>query len=206
MKRTQTLGDVPLYALVVAIVLSTLAGLDRCGGPAPALSQERVSDQLALARVGASECGLASCTPDELAAIAAVLRARCPECRLATIARQYSARVFDRARRDGRAWVAHLEPDGREPSFWPREVLVRGELRSHAPWGAYRQRWLDLYELAGRVVEGEVAAQCEADHWGCPEGTFGCEDHERALRAGWQLVDCGETRNEFWRIPRGEDS
>lgn len=29
-------------------------------------------------------------------------------------------------------------------------------------------------------------------------------DHERATRAGWLEVDCGETRNAFWLVPRAD--
>lgn len=171
--------------------------------------QEGVSDQLALARVGASECGLGACTEGELAAIAEVLRSRCPECRLTTIARQYSSSVFDQQRTDARAWVAHLDPRGSEPRGWPTVVRRASGERAHAPWRAYRARWLRLYEMAGRVVRGEAQSACagEVHHWGCPSDPRGaCADHERAVRAGWELVECAGTRNEFWRIPERDPS
>lgn len=166
--------------------------------------EPRVDSQLALARVCASEIGLSG-EPLECAAIHDVLTRRAERSRASMLwmARQYSNRVFDQQRRDARAWVAHLRPDGRRPDGWPTVVTVRrrGEVRTvrHAPWGAYRDRWLALYEAAGQIVEGEIQSQCQepVDHWGARYGI----DWERAQRAGWQEVDCGETRNAFWRLP-----
>ncbi|UJR81163.1 Hypothetical protein I5071_32160 [Sandaracinus amylolyticus] len=165
---------------------------------------ERVDAQLALARVCASEIGLSG-TPEECAAIHDVLtsRARRAGASFTWAARAYSNRVFDRERRDPRAWVAHLRRDGRRPDGWPSVITIRrrGEARvvRHAPWGAYRDRWLALYDAAGRIVRGELMSQCEGpvDHWGMRSGV----DWERAQRAGWEEVRCGETRNAFWRVP-----
>lgn len=159
--------------------------------PNPRRSAE---DQLSLARVAVSEGGLLV-SDAEVAALAAVLRARCAECSLTTSARQYSDRVFDLTRRDSRAWVAFLEPSGREPAHWP-EV---------ASWTVLRARWLRVYEAAGRVVRGEVVHECASPvhHWGAPYGG----DLERATRAGWTRVNCGEgVRNAFWNVPTRGDS
>lgn len=166
--------------------------------------EPRVDSQLALARVCASEIGLTG-EPSECAAIHDVLTRRAERSRasLLWMARAYSNRVFDRDRRDARAWVAHLRPDGRRPDGWPTVVTVRrrGEVRTvrYAPWAAYRERWLALYDAAGLIVQGEIRSQCEApvDHWGARHGV----DWERAQRAGWEEVDCGDTRNAFWRVP-----
>jgi hypothetical protein len=167
---------------------------------APSLAQDRASDQLALARVAASECGLTGCTEQEVAAIGAVLRARCSSCRLATSARLYSSRVFDQNRTDDRAWIAFLSPTGHEPERWPSTIRVRGERVPHAPWAIYRERWLAIYEWAGRVVRGELAHACEQPpvHWGGPM------DDARAARLGLVRVDCGETRNRFYVLPARE--
>lgn len=179
-----------------------------------AMAQERITDQLALARICASEVGLTG-SEEECAAIAAVLHRR-SELRgwtFATAARLYSSSVFNRDRSDSRAWVAHLRPDGREPSRWPSVVTVRrgGQERvvPHAPWSAYRERWEQLYAAAGRVVAGEATSACgetTPDHWGCRT----CGDQERAARAGWLELDCrlqdgSPTRNAFWRVPRASD-
>jgi hypothetical protein len=154
--------------------------------PAGAQVHERLDDQLALARVAASEAGLLA-TDDEIAAIGAVLRARCAECSIATVARQYSTRVFDLKRRDPRAWVAFLEPSGRQPAHWP----------SVASWSAHRDSWLRIYEAAGRVVRGELEHACEQPpvHWG------GSMDRARAARMRLVRIECGETRNDFYVRP-----
>lgn len=173
---------------------AAIAGVLMLATPVAAQPLARIDDQLALARVAASEAGLLA-TEDEIAAIGAVLRARCDECSITTVARQYSTRVFDLTRRDSRAWVAFLRADGREPAHWPRA----------ASWSAYRERWLRIYEAAGRVVRGELEHRCTSPvhHWGAPQA--GSIDMRRALRAGWVRVDCGATRNAFWRVPAREE-
>lgn len=168
---------------------------------ARALSQEsapppRIGDQLALARVCASEVGIRivnEASIRECAAIAAVLRGRSSG--IESGARRYSGRVFDLERRDRRAYVAFLRPDGREPAHWPA-YGTRG--RRHAPWGAFRDRWLALYHAAGEIVQGRLEHACSSvpDHWGARYGV----DLERARRAGWTEADCGETRNAFWLV------
>lgn len=183
---------------VIAIVLVVLCWAS------PAAGQDRIGDQLALARIGASECGL-TCTDDELAAIALALHTRAARMgmRFEAFARVYSAEVFNTARRDQRAWIAHLRADGREPAHWPAFVTRRGTVWLHLPWRAARSRWLSLYERAGRVVRGEVAARCDGiEHWGMSDPASA--DYQRAIRAGWERIDCGDTRNAFWRVPREE--
>ncbi|MDQ3170299.1 MAG: hypothetical protein M3Q55_09205 [Acidobacteriota bacterium] len=163
------------------------------GAPLTARAQ---SAHLALARVAASECGL-TCTEEEVAAIGLVLRTRGERFGMSTeaFARVYSDSVFNSERTDGRAWVVHLRPDGQEPAGWSPTVR----------WSAFRARWLALYDVAGRVVRGELAPSCTAtpDHWGMSIATS--IDYRRAIRAGWERIDCGDTRNAFWRVRRGTD-
>jgi hypothetical protein len=180
-----------LFAIVFALLLAV--GALRCE-PEPVESQERVSDQLALARICASEQGLRTDLED-CPAIYLVLE-RLAERRgwtFGSAARAYSRRVFDRSRSDARAWLAFLGPSGREPARWPAAP--------HMPWVAAQGRWRELYTRAGEILRGEVTATCDVppDHWGCPAP---CVDHERATRAGWGPVDCGRTRNEFWSVRR----
>jgi hypothetical protein len=49
---------------------------------------------------------------------------------------------------------------------------------------------------AREALSGRVADPCggEADHWGARSLD------RRAL--GWTRLDCGPTRNVFWRVPR----
>jgi hypothetical protein len=179
-----------------------------CAPDCRGTSQERIPDQLVLARVCASEVGLQG-APEECAAIHATLvgRAAGPYrgASFAYAAGRYSAGVFDIARRDGRAWVAHLRPDGHEPEGWPTVITRQGTERRHAPWHAFRGRWMALYEAAGRVLAGEVTSACGGrvpDHWGMRTGV----DWERATRAEWIELECtradgSPTRNAFWRVP-----
>lgn len=199
-----------------ALCLLISTGLVRCDTeeleveirPEPAAAQDQLTPQLALARVCASELGFDGAL-EECAAIYAVLVRRGREhyhsADFVYAARTYSNSVFDLERRDGRAYVAHLRPDGREPAGWPAYVSTRRGMVRHAPWTAYRARWLALYEGAGAVVRGEIPNACAgdaADHWGMRGGV----DLERATRAGWIEIDCRRedgtpTRNAFWRVP-----
>lgn len=175
--------------LAIAAALCGLAAV-------PVVAQGRVSDQLAVSRVCASEIGLTG-EHEECAAIHAVLRGRADRAgiSLVAMARAYSSRVFDLDRSDPRRWVAHLRVDGREPAGWP----------DVASWSHHRPRWLALYEAAGAILRGELEHGCEAgalDYWGMSlEGSI---DMRRAERAGWTRVECPESyRNAYWRVERG---
>jgi hypothetical protein len=207
--------------LVILVLLCIAVFVTRCDPeegtieirPEPAHAQERVTPQLALARVCASEIGLREPHPRECAAIHQMLLRRAATAYRGSsfeyAAARYSASVFNLERRDTRAYVAHLRPDGREPEGWPESVMVRQRdgtvlVRRHAPWHAFRERWLELYETAGLIIAGEIPSACpEApDHWGMRSGI----DLERALSAGWTEIACTRadgtpTRNAFWRIP-----
>lgn len=184
-------------SLVLVLVAGTVGAQD-----AP---QPRLTDQLALARICASEIGLTG-APEECAAIHEVLRDRMRRqgWSFLTAARLYSGRVFDTSRTDARAWVADLSPHARQPRGWPV---------AFASWSSYgRPRWQALYEASGRILVGEITHGCEIlpAHWGCRT----CGDSARARRAGWQEVTCWvpcesengeparcESRNAFWAIP-----
>ena len=192
---------VPVLLLLLVFALTVLIGL--CDPrPARAQSIERVGDHLALSRVCASEIGLNG-TAEECAAILAVLRSRtCDGCSIEGIARRYSDRVFDLDRNDPRAWVAFLRADGRQPRRWPSSVLVRGNVVEHAPWSAFRERWLTLHATAGRVLRGEVdhGLPIAPRHWG------GRADRARARRMGLIRIEAPETwRNDFYDLPPAED-
>jgi len=122
----------------------------------------------------------------------------------------HSSGVFDG---DGRRpWLADLQPDGREPIGWPQVSMhrVHGQVIVHngPSWLAYRQHWLDLYEHAGLLQQEVITDFCEEppDTWRCPpDQHHQCRDHERAVRLGLIRVMCGDTRNEFWRLPDSQD-
>jgi hypothetical protein len=197
---------------------STIAALVAVAGlvvvavpPARAQRLEHVSDELALARICVSEIGFDVGRGDDLdarrecAAIASVLRARDEviDGDLGAAMRAYSSRVFDPTRRDPRAWIAHLRLDGREPAHWPTVVIERApeadgasRVRPHPPWAAYRALWSGALDTARAVLAGEIDHACAAApaHWGARYGV----DLERARRAGWTEIDCGETGNAFY--------
>lgn len=207
----------------VLFILCALAVATQCSiAPTPAPAQERpetLTDQLALARICASEVGLTG-TAEECAAIYAVLQDRMRQQGWTFLgaARRYSSSVFDRERTDPRAWIVDLSPTGRQPRGWPTTVTVRrrGAITTvrMGPWSRYREGWASVYESAGRVISGEVVPDCELQvhHWGC-RASSQCRDSERAVRAGWQEVACwvpcdeanGDgrcpTRNAFWAVP-----
>jgi hypothetical protein len=192
--------------LALALVASILPSLVHAQAP-----RDRISDQLALARLCASEVGFPERLSDgrwqfydDCAAIYQAIQtgADNTDMRWQSFARAYSGRVFDQTLTHARSWVAHLRVDGREPHNWPtqrfipqRDGTVRVE--RHAPWNAFREAWLALYEHAGRIIAGEVIAPCEStiSDWG------GAMDRERAERIGLIPVVCGTTRNDFYIRP-----
>ena len=58
------------------------------------------------------------------------------------------------------------------------------------------RRLLDSYQRALVAARRGGPRRCDADHWG-DRG----HDTARALRLGWQPVDCGATANAFFRLP-----
>lgn len=188
---------------------------------------------LALGRICASEEGLSRITPGCAAIYEvyhnASQRRQIPWLRQA---REGSRQSFNRLRTDARRWIAFLDPTGAEPQGWPqhawRRVMVpqedgtRREMMQqvrHAAWSDetrrddFRRRWLRLYEHSQQIARGEVRHECRLNghrqsphRWGCPPDNFtegSCRDHERAERAGWVHLDCGEgTRNWFYCDPR----
>lgn len=193
--------------IAFAIAVLAAAALLRCCATAGA--QRAITPQLALARICWHE-GERS-TEQGCAAIHAVIErvARAGRTSYVVAAERYSGRVFDVNRRDEAAYVPHLQPEhGRPrseaPTGWPTQIYRRrgGQVVviQHAPWSAFRERWASVYEMAGRVIRGELTHACEVppEHWGCPD----CGDRERAEERGWTRINCGETNNDFWIIPR----
>lgn len=170
-----------------------------------ALAQPRVTRQLALARICASEEGWDRLT-DGCAAIHAVITRGAARSHISYLAfaQAYSPGVFDGSR--GRPWLAELDGAGTEPTRWPRFVTrtVRGHVvvQPHPGWRVYRDRWLALYDHAGLIIEGQIWDRCESppDNWGSPRLRPDRRNAERAIERGrWEVVRCGETRNAFFR-------
>lgn len=224
--QTNTFNRIVAMALAAAIGLMTVVAVaQRRESRVP-----QIPDQLALARICANEEGISRVT-DGCAAIYTVIRARAERNHRSWIAQAYlySRTVFS-TRWDQRRWVNGLQPDGSEPIGWPTEASrlvaredgteVRETIR-HAPWSSpdrpddFRRRWMRLYEHAGQIVSGAVEHSCELSgrsvtpmQWGCPpDSRSQCRDHERAERAGWVRLECGDTaRNWFYCDPRASTS
>lgn len=187
------------WCLMSSVLLAGLGPVE----PAVANPEERGEErrvnpltQLALARICVSEAGFQVETPD-CAAIHRVLVERRGRGSLLRIMRLYSDSTFDREREDRRRWIAWLHPSGKKPRGWPEET-TKGT--PHPSWKGYRSQWLAVYEHAGAILRGEVEPPCERapHHWGMRGGI----DLENAREGGWNEVDCGDTMNAFWRVPR----
>lgn len=168
---------------IIATVLALCSLVARARGQSP-------DDVLELSRVVVSESGFDS--PDDHRAILEVLRAvgrQMGGASVAEAARRYSRRATGvlPPLNLRQAWIAELDLEGREPSFWPPQG---------PPWAAYRGRWLALVERSRRLLRERGGPSCGAHHWG------DARDAERARRYRWIEVDCGATKNYFFRVPR----
>lgn len=172
--------------------------------------QAHTSDALVLARVCVHEAGWEDAGDCE--AIHAVLAGGAA--RHGLNFRAYAFAYSGRALRGltSRPWAAQLDESGGAPSAWPRVSTVRrggvAVVVEHAPWSAYRDRWLAALERAQSIVAGERTHGCERE----PHDWGGAVDMERARRLGLIEVDCSRgdvaTRNRFYLRPsllRGEE-
>ncbi len=166
---------------LLALAWWTLRGIGHAQEWPPPASVE------ALARVCVGEAGFDSTETGDCTAIVLTLRRRAIRRRVSVVrmAELYSTRHFDRDRDDARAWIAGLIYSAERPQAWPENLR----------WARYRPRWIAVLRHVRAVLRGEVPDPCPAaDHWGMRHGI----DWERAQRAGWREVSCGETRNAFW--------
>ncbi len=61
-------------------------------------------------------------------------------------------------------------------------------------WQRVRNHWSRIMRYAHKLTTGTQRARCRPDHLGVRTGI----DWDRAQRAGWREVDCGNTLNAFW--------
>lgn len=204
-----------LVAIIVAI-----AFFDQCSRSI-VISQDRITPQLALARTCVSETGFEG-DERECAAIYAALLWRAEHryhgSSFVYAAQTHSAEVFNTGRRDHRAYIAHLRPDGREPLGWPTtSSFVRGDsviVRPGPRWTGrirrggttYRDGWLRLYAAAGEILAGRIESACPRVPvtWGMSSPSSA--DYQRAISNGLERLDCRRTdatatRNAFWDLP-----
>lgn len=169
----------------VAMLLVGLAGTcGRAHASPPNTTGQDNTPEVVLARVCLKEGGI-DVTGQECAAIAAVLRQR-HRGGLARPIPGYGAAIYSPRSLGSRPWIAYLQGDGSRPRRWPAGLR----------WERYQERWLRLVNAASQILDGKLEPRCEPHHWGDRH-----EDRERAIRYGWQEVDCGDTANMFWRVP-----
>lgn len=86
-----------------------------------------------------------------------------------------------------RRWVMELEETCSQPPSWPARL----------DWEAHRPQCVLLFERVRAFVAGESIDPCKgrAWQWGARDLK---PDVERAAKARWQSVDCGETSNAFY--------
>ena len=151
----------------------------------PNLVQANDGVAVDLARVCVSEAGWEP-GPD-CAAILSALRNRAERTDMSVPAmmRTYSRNVFNVARSDRRAWLAHLNARGDKPQGWPRNVS----------WETHRAKWLAKIEHAKSLLADD-SHYPTVDHWGMQTGP----DLARALRAGWTRVMIDGAKNAFWSV------
>lgn len=150
---------------------------------------QNARDVLQLSRIAVSESGFDS--EDDHRAILEVLRdvaRRMGGVPVSMAAERYSSRVTGAMPPLNlrQAWIAELDLEGSEPSFWPP---------NGPPWAAYRAKWLAVVSRSRRLLVERGGPGCGAHHWG------DAKDAERARRYRWIEVNCGETKNYFFRVP-----
>lgn len=85
----------------------------------------------------------------------------------------------------GWAAVAYAAP---RPNKWPWNL----------PWNIYMSYWNTVLQRMQDWQDGKYRDKCpEAVHWGATSGV----DKMNALEGGWIEVDCGDTRNAFYKLP-----
>lgn len=171
-------GGIVIAIVAFAIVASQL--LDACSARA-----DQEPAHVTLARTCVSEASWTAIESGDCAAIATIAR-RVGHGDVALGLRRYARPAHNQNRRDARRWVAFLGNSPGKPEGWP----ARLSWERHAPY------WQRVLDGSRRILDGEIRHRCveEPWHWGGPM------DHARAVRNRWRRIDCGPTRNEFWRL------
>lgn len=178
-----------------ALAIGALVALAAVSVPAPARSSvER--DALLLARIVVSESGWRGYETGDAHAIAYTIAGTAHErgMSFAASARVHSPRATGRrATSDARlAWVSGLREDGMQPAAWPPVP--------HAPWAAYRARWLDVLERSREAVTWSLEDHERDSLCSMPPVTWAARWHEPS--PGLREIDCGDTHNAFYTTSR----
>lgn len=168
-----------------AIVLALFLAFAPCARAKPPASRDLAA--LLLARTCLREAGWQ--ITDDCAAIHVIVQKRA-DLESHTYYEQMIAR-YSRPQAS-RPWIDELGFSASRPASWP--MGLRWE-------GTHQSAWLELLSHARAIVSGDVVSSCAelADHWGDRRG-----DRKRALSNGWRLIACGQTRNDFWHVPKAK--
>jgi hypothetical protein len=185
----ETFVKAKLRTALAASILFVLAAVAM--GSAPVSQMDK--DAWAAALVTVNEAGLKDGSDLDAHGIVSVLinRAKLRGVSVYRMALMYSGKAFEHDR-PRRRWIAYLTPSGEEPRGWPK----------HYPeWDVhYKPAWLARIELARKLIAGELET-CNAHHWGSRYHPVDQSRAQRALADGrWEIHDCGDTKNEFYRV------
>lgn len=146
---------------------------------------------LALTRICISEAGFQTTTNDcRLIYHALRNRSSTGEVTLG-IMRAYSTKTFNKNRTDRRRWIAHLNHSAARPIGWEGNISL--------PWSRRRDGYIEVYNHVYDLLHTRPENPCDIpiDHWGARGFR-----RRRLLSLGWTIVQCGETLNDFWSLPR----
>jgi hypothetical protein len=158
-------------------------------------AQRREPEHLLLARLCVHEAGWESVA--DCAAIWEVLELGAERNAISVRSFAYAYSGLALRGQTSKPWAAELDERGSTPPSWPAWGTRRGRTVRHAPFAAYRERWLLLLEACRAIVAGQVPSACEEP----PHDWGGAVDDARAARLGLVRLHCGETRNRFYLRP-----
>jgi hypothetical protein len=191
-----------LMTVIVAVIIGSM--VTKCAAPAEASTflppaQFTPRTRVWLARAMVSEAGWKA----ELdhAGISHILyrrwknmRKRWPDMTFEHVIRAYCAGFYvkERSLTPRQRWIQQLIPSPRQPKDWPAKK---------ASWKVHMPLWKAAWDRAGRFGAGKLRDPCRgrAWHWG------GEIDLPLAKQKRLVEVDCGNTRNTFYTLPKPGD-
>lgn len=156
-----------------------------------------LSDDLMLARMCYGEASARVDVNDCAAILAVVDKKRRSRSRAEMIATYGPRRVYPHPDDVRQRWISELQANGKRPPSWPG--ITDRAFPAWRSWGC--PRWVRVLEHAKGLIRrhprsiGNGPCSEAPDHWG------GEMDDHRAIRAGFIPVNCGNTLNNFWRVP-----
>lgn len=163
--------------------LLALVHLRYCAHPAFAQSPDV---GVLLARVGVNEAGFGDYADHEIIAHISIEQARDRGLMLPVyLFSRYTRALAPASERNGRQYIAGLNRAGDEPPGWDSTI----------DWSIYRPQWLRILARVDAVLAGRRRVRCGASTWGGP--VVDAERIAAKLADGWQVAQCGRTKNIF---------